>query len=243
MDFVKMFGLIVLFGFVATFAKFERAVGTEGLPSELNYLEEGVNAEAFFPIGWSPDGKFLFATAFFEDGPGCLFVTFMIQDMVSDEKVWSSIYDGCEYQTGDFDPGFAHAWEVKSTEIRLVKEEFQIQQLNEFELHPPDLSHNGINYTVSLETTETEDPNWGIPAVSGMKVTVSRPDLEKQKQIYAFSTEGFSGILGTRVAGCIVSPLEPRMAVVVAEVNMGWEGPPHPTRIRLIGCHLEYGLE
>jgi hypothetical protein len=55
-----------------------------------------------------------------------------------------------------------------------------------------------------------------------------------------YSKEEYSFALESGVVGVLKSPYEDRVAIVMVDVNRGWEGPPHTGDVRIIGASLRF---
>ena len=57
-----------------------------------------------------------------------------------------------------------------------------------------------------------------------------------------YNGTGSDGVMNTKIGAVLLSPFEPRIAVVLVETNRGWEGPPNITQLRIIGADLQKGF-
>ena len=54
--------------------------------------------------------------------------------------------------------------------------------------------------------------------------------------------KGYDSIRGAEIGGVLLSPFEPRTAVIMVETHRGYEGPPNITKIKIVGATLTDGF-
>ena len=75
-----------------------------------------------------------------------------------------------------------------------------------------------------------------------IKLTSSR---QGEKTLYQeiYRGENYKGILAAEIGGVLKSPYENKVAVILVQTQRGWEGPPHITKIKIIGADLSGGFK
>jgi hypothetical protein len=198
---------------------------------ELFANDEVHDADGLCPIGWSKDGKFAYLMEPASEDSGSNHLMLVIQDMVTDKVVFNESWEA------DFDQN-------KSTRDIFQDQRYKIAaKLNEYgivpqsgiRLAPLEFNYRGNSYSFRL-TRNFKDFSENENGIGSLSLRVISPQLG-EKTILKVSFE-YRFVLDAGIAGCIVSPVEPRVAVVVAEKKRGWEGPPHVLGFRLVGCHL-----
>lgn len=96
---------------------------------------------------------------------------------------------------------------------------------------------SGETYDVELQVGEEPEPAF-YDDVGSYTVTVTRSGHGSKR----ITTQDEITALGIHVVGYIESPFEARIAVVVAEVIAGWEGPPNRIDLNMYGCNLLTGF-
>ena len=84
----------------------------------------------------------------------------------------------------------------------------------------------------------------GMERVKSVVLEFSSPRLGKKSLYMAEykSDDMYVSPLDVAVAGVFKSPFENRVAVVMINVERGWEGPPHTVDIRIAGADLVTGF-
>jgi hypothetical protein len=102
----------------------------------------------------------------------------------------------------------------------------------------------GKRYTTNLTTRTEFDEDFGLDRVRSVKVDLTAATLGN-KTIFAAEDkdEKFLSPLATGIVGAFKSPFQNRAAIVMVNVQRGWEGPPHTVDVRLIGADLKDGFK
>jgi tetratricopeptide (TPR) repeat protein len=216
--------------------------GAKNAGCELLETSEAVcPGEHIFPIGWSSDGKFAYIKlTTSEDGLAYRVIENIIQDLVTDEIIWSSSDCYGEMPNCTNFLSLDSEGDYENFEQKLA--EFKISRSSEFELltFPLAINNNSLGYELSLEESEGEiDGLDGL--IESSQVMVKYLD-GRFKVIYAESYPDGSRPYYIYVPGFIKSPYEERIVVFVAEEYLGWEGPPDPVNIDVIGVSLNDGF-
>jgi hypothetical protein len=120
--------------------------------------------------------------------------------------------------------------------------EHGIIQSPRFPLLPRTFSSAGKTYTARVTAPKGNDDD-GLRRVRSISLELTSPALGK-KTLYTANYSGnmFTSPLDAAVAGAFKSPYENRAAIVLINVQRGWEGPPHTTDIRIAGADLTSGF-
>ena len=49
--------------------------------------------------------------------------------------------------------------------------------------------------------------------------------------------------MNAEIGGILLSPFEPRTAIILIETRRGYEGPPHITQMKIVGATLNGGFK
>ncbi len=196
--------------------------------------------DRFIPLGWSRDGKIAYIRQRWEEGKGVTTWAFTIQDLTTDQTLWNHDYEVME--GSDDLPSLEEAWKRNEALVLDALRIHGIRLKSDFALGADTLSHDNRTYRITCESEFTYNEDFGLESATRIRVSVHVASLG-HKDVYRFSTTGFSGILSARVAGHLKSPFEDRIAIVYVETHHGWEGPPNPVIFKIIGCHLTLGFQ
>jgi len=241
---------------VILFAAFVVSAQTYSVPGELN-IDPAVERtfpdyfgheyphlipERFFPIGWSRDGKFAYYTEPADEACGCYFAHLVIQDLRTDKIVWEFKYQGEEASdiSEDIETLWAKNKELFSEKLR----ENKIVQTAKFKMRGKTFLADGKTFKAIANITEGENPGYDDKRVDKISLSLSNSRIGN-KVIYSsedHSAEEYWFMLDADVIGVLESPFEKRVAIVMAEVMRGYEGPPHTTDLRIVGADLTSGF-
>ena len=205
--------------------------------------DEGSNImpESFYPIGWSADGKFAYYVEPPDEACGCYFGTLVIQDLKTDKILWEDKYNGGETSAPEKLETITEHWKTQQKLFSKKLAEFGIKPESKFSLDFPAFKYQKDLLTPKLVSLVKNDD--GLYARGTLRITLSSKS-KGRKTIYErkFDPKVVSGFLGAEIMGTLVSPYEARAAIVVVEKLRGYEGPPHTTRVRVVGATLTTGF-
>ncbi len=203
-------------------------------PAELIY-EKGKNKhlrDRFFPIGWSPDGKFAYATEPADIACGCYFLNVYVQDMVTDKISW-------KWQSTDYDKkmNLEKVWQLNNILFTdsLLKFNIRPQQIQSLKILP--IRINNTIFEFSLINDIYSLPDITGPLIKKTAIFLKRNGVIKKK---VFTAEYPGIVLSNAIKGYIKSPFEDRIALFYMKENLGHEGGPNILRFNLIGLKLAY---
>lgn len=187
-----------------------------------------------YPIGFSRSGKLAVVLEPADEACGCYFATFLILDLVKDEAVESIRYvsdDPSTFPVKVKKPptDVASFW---SLGLPVWKQKLDAHGIvaRPVTLEPP----RALGLSLSVTRCEAD------AGCAGEAVWAS--STRGRKALTTWPREADERVLSRDVRGVLRSPFERRVAVLVVETRMGWEGPPHVEEPKLIGCHLERGF-
>jgi len=199
----------------------------ESRNEEIAYIESSglgiINSYPdFYPLGWSKDGKLAFCIKQFYDGRGETQIRFIIQDTITDKIIYqlddwncSTISVFVSNYSQDIDE------KIYENKINLIKQDLISAK-----------EKTDISYKVqALNITDSEygfkQLDYMIQAKKGSKSKT----LMTKKEVLANSVF---------VCGSLKSPFEDRLAVIIAEVDYGFEG--CDIQYHITGCHTTVGF-
>lgn len=212
------------------------------MPSELHLADDvrpnggfPIEADGFFPIGWSADGKFAWLLRRNHDPVG-EYLGFYIQDMVTD-----SILEKWEHDTfeQDFSDPFAKGWEVQGDEIcRLLKlhgiqrqDNFDFKRGQGFRFGSADVKHR-------LEQQAGE----GNESLKSASLYLEKRGAGTKRILHLEGEAAYNSFIKSlKVLGMAKSPFENRVVVILQADRVGFEGYTDRT-YHMVGASLEKGF-
>lgn len=207
----------------------------------------GLEAQKFYPIGWSRDGKFAYYYEPVDEACGCYFANLVIQDMRTDKVLWEFKYSGDDHadpKTGAMPPEdtIAKLWKKNVKTFSQKLREHRIVSMTSV-LLPTAFSSRGVSYIASGAVKAGTHPDFGDHLVEKFTITLASPKLgNKTLAEIDHSKEEYWYTLDAGVLGALKSPFEDRVAVIAMEINRGWEGPPHNGDVRVVAADLTGGF-
>jgi hypothetical protein len=212
---------------------------------------EALIVEEFFPVGWSKDGKFAYYTEPPDEACGCYFGQLFILDLVNDKVLWSFDYNGLDHQGEDeknLPKSINDLWRANRKLFSDKLKEYDIVPQGRFSLLNFPASYNGDQLRADLKIVENKNAEtspYGVVKQATLQLTSRRQGKKTVfENTYVTGREEYEASpLALKVLGYLKSPFEPRVAVVMIEVWRGYEGPPHTTRIKIVGASLTGGFK
>jgi hypothetical protein len=213
-----------------------------------DYGWETLITEGFYPIGWSKDGKFAYYSEPGDEACGCYFAKLVILDLVSDKVLWSFDYNGLD--KGDEGRKGAprsinDLWRTNRKLFSDKLREHNIVPQRPFSLLLFPINQAGDQLTTELKIKENRDEEtrpYSIVSQATLQL-ISKRNGKKTILDKTYGKETDPQPLNLKVLGYTKSPFEPRIAVVMIEVQRGYEGPPHTTHIKIVGSSLSSGFK
>jgi len=207
-------------------------------------------AEKFFPIGWSKDGKFAYYVEPADEACGCYFAKLVIQDLKTDKILWEHDYTGEE--SSDETETIKTHWQKNRRLFSRQLTKYGIVAGEKFSLMTSSVDYENDSLTPKLELNFDPDNESGTEidgefyyGVEGSLILRLVSKEKGEKVIYRRNYHPKDGNLyrGAELTGFLKSPYEPRIAVILIEIIRGYEGPPHITKIRIVGADLTSRFE
>ncbi len=201
----------------------------------------GPIAGAFYPVGWSRDGKFAYVFEPPDEACGCYFAEVIIQDLKSDKIVWRERYNNANAphpEEEDLDTLWAKKGEAYSAKFR----EYGIEPVEKFTLLYPSIEFEGDRLTPKIDIRIKTDGGFMVDGTVTVRM-ISKKLGSKVIHRDVYRRRDTNGFRDAEISGLLVSPFEPRAAVVIVEVLRGWEGPPNITHIKISGSSLLGGFK
>jgi hypothetical protein len=208
-------------------------------PEELTYYQNvtEVVPDKLYPIGWSKNGNFAYLIEPADEALGNYMAGVVVVSLVSDEVLWSWYTDPIV----DEDLYREDVWQKHYDDIKKHLNKYGIIQQRSFDLMDTYFTYDKKDYIVRLETEKIKDPDMGINIISKSKLFIKSPQLG-EKQIAEKNYET-SMILGQQISGCLLSPYEDRVAIIVKSERWGYEGPPNVVEFEVFGANLSTGFK
>jgi hypothetical protein len=211
-------------------------------PAEYNSLL----IEGFYPIGWSRDGKFAYYVEPVDEACGCYFAELVIQDLRTDKVLWRFKNDPDSWVDKEGAPlpdDIRKVWKRNERTFAEKLREHGIVQVARFTLLPSTFISGGKEYRAKVTAIRGDDPD-GMNRIQKVALDLTSPPLGNKTLYNAEykNDEMYVSPLDVAVAGAYKSPFENRAAIVLVNVQRGWEGPPHAVNISVIGANLASGF-
>lgn len=196
--------------------------------------------EKFYPIGWSKDGKFAYLTEPADEACGCYFAEIFIVDLRTDKVLWSERYTS-EGETKPDD--LKDYWRKNQKRFSNKLNQYKIIQSKTFAILTESFTSKTDSFKVDLfSDVKLSDDAYSSDGKVEIKLISSQKGAKTLYQ-QVYQGENYKGIMGAEIGTILRSPFEDRIAVVLSQTQRGWEGPPHITRISIIGADLNKGFK
>ncbi len=186
-------------------------------------------------VGFSPDGKVAFLKQEEQDGKGSTDLYFIVQDLVSDEILWN-------LQS----PTDESYWMGKDLMTLFLTDNGKLidQKLTEYGIRIAPCSYERLPYTgengeridARIESEDTGKLYYDMFSIIHYSCIVSDASGRKKKVV----TEKELPAAEAFVCGCVKSPYEDRLVLVIAEAVYGFEG--CDLLYSLAGCDMKKGF-
>lgn len=205
------------------------------LPERDSFLSRSYHdCSALCLVGFSPDGKLAFLKETELDGKGGTDLSFVIQDLVSDEILWElKTPSDDEYALGEnlygrFIADYGSQIDKKLSGYGIV--------ISPCEYKSMPYSGGGLSISARIESRATGKLMYEMFEITSYSCIVTDGRGRSKKVIADREFMGPEAF----VCGCVKSPFEDRLALVVAEATYGFEG--CDLLVRIAGCDLKKGF-
>jgi hypothetical protein len=214
------------------FSPFDYAAENTGSYGPGNPMGTLYEYPEFCVVGWSKDGKVAIASCVAVEGRGGETATFYVQDLVSDEILWTESFDSED--AASTEGFFNYCIKTYAAKIDSVLEKYDIQLLNSKFLALP-VESNGAKIEFAAIQKRTNDEEEFIPemnySIKATKNGASKTVVDK-KSVQAYEIY---------LCGYMMSPMEDRAMLIYAERVMAFEGA--GLRYHIAGCDLNKGFK
>lgn len=195
----------------------------------------GIHYNSIVPLGFSPDGNFAYLEYY--NGDAIAFWALKIKSIITDDILYYQDWNGDEgylYDSEDFNDLLSNESEFLTS----IYFTYNIDKNTDLTLSrfPYDSNEDSYDVDLLLEVLPTGE----YLEAMGLK--------ESKVQIKVSNNNG-SKIIGvyeqhmkSSVIGCIKSPFEERIVVLILKGNLGFEGSTEHS-FGIYGCSLEYGFK
>ena len=209
----------------------------------------GGEAERFYPIGWSKDGKFAYYAEPATEECGCYIGKLVIQDLRTDKILWTHDFEGDQFDAteDEIQPlnSIKTQWKENQKLFSRKLAQYKIVANAEFTVITSSINNSGDVLTPKLELDlKPSDNDLYYPSKKGSVVLRMISSKMGAKAIYKKSyrqTDG-NNIRTLELLGLFKSPFEPRVAVILVEKLRGHEDF-GVTQIKIVGSHLTKGFK
>ena len=203
--------------------------------------------EKFFPIGWSKDGNFAFATEPVDEACGCYYFSLEIINLAKDSFVWYFSYNSEEggFENNNKDSGATHKQYLKRQQIWQGEYARFSKKLNQFKIIPSVSSSfekfpmpvNNEKIDLSLkESLKFHGADFNDSAWCDSVVLIKNNSVHAQQLVRV--EYNYRAPLDRPVEGYLKSPYENAGVIVLVYEQEGWEGPPEIYVYHIIGFSL-----
>lgn len=197
---------------------------------------------AFYPLGWSADGKLAYAIEPPDEAAGSYFLNIYIQDLVTDEILWKDNYQSVPESTQS-PQSFAAYWMANEKTINEQLDKFKISKADDSALFAGPISQGDDSLEYSINKKLRAAPDFGNIAMVSEYQVIVKSSQRGSKTVHSEKFDKLGGIMDVEVIGYLRGTDPERVALLVAGVKRGWEGPPHVTWFKVIGTNLVRGFK
>lgn len=208
-------------------------------PEEVPYNQSvtEVLADKLYPIGWSKNGNFAYLIEPADEGLGNYMVGIVIMSLVSNEVLWDWYTD----PVVDEDLFREDIWQKHYKDFKEKLNKYGIIQQRNIKISDSYFTYKDKDFILKLESDKTTDQDLGINVVTKSKLFIKSPKLGEK--LVSDKKYEASMILGQYISGCIISPYENRVAIIVRSERWGYEGPPNLVEFEIFGTNLSTGFQ
>ena len=193
--------------------------------------------DTFYPLGYN-NGKLAYAIEYDTDPADMVRIETFVQDLVTDKIVWHH-----KFQTEENikNVNFKSFWRENHKMIKERLSQHGVYYSNWGSLLTEELHYRKDYLKLSSKVEKRYNPDWGAKFVTNSILYLS--SQIKGRKVIDKKSYYNSQILEREILGFLnVEKGNRRIAVVVANLNRGWEGPPHVISYEIVGANLEVGF-
>lgn len=196
----------------------------------------------FYPLGWSSDGKLAYAIEPPDEAVGSYFLNVYIQDLVTDKILWKDNYQSAP-ESNQGPQSFAAYWMANEKTINEQLAKFKISKAENSALYAGPISQGDDSLEYNVTKKLRAEPDFGNVAMVSEYQVIVQSAQRGSKTVHSEKYDKMSGIMDVEVIGYLRGSDQERVALLVAGVKRGWEGPPHVTWFKVIGTNLVRGFK
>ncbi|CAA6810691.1 MAG: Unknown protein [uncultured Sulfurovum sp.] len=202
--------------------------------SKLHFLYDNV-----YLLGKSKT-KIAYAIEYDTDPADLVRIETFIQDLVNDEIVWKDTYQKDSHTNK---VNFSIYWRAKKGLIAQTLQDYKLKPFSK-----PTLQRGAIHYkndvlNLKASSKKSWSKDWSSDFLEQSSVFLDSK-LEGNKRVDFQKYQFPSHILDRKPIGYIrLDENNQRIAIVVAKVQRGWEGPPHNIHYEFVGANLRIGFK
>ena len=162
-----------------------------------------------------------------------------VQDLVTDKIVWQD-----EYRVEDniTNIDFQSFWRERHTMVNRQLKKYGIKRVNNMKFE----SNYGYTYKNNTYIIESKNKSrfykdWGMKFLERSEISIGTKNLGMK--IIDSRNYKSEHLIARKGIGFIPLGSGDRVAVVVANVQRGWEGPPHNLSYDIVGASLRVGFK
>ena len=196
----------------------------------------------FYPLGWSEDGRFAYAIEPPDEAVGSYFLNVYIQDLVTDKIIWEDKYQSVPEATTGIQ-SFAAYWQANQSKMDAQLKKHGIKQVNDSVLFAGSISNNDDRLDYVVKKKLKGQPDFGnLAMVTEYQVMVTSDNLGS-KTVHKEQYKKPISVLDVDVLGYLRGEDKRRVALLIAGVRRGYEGPPHTSWFKVVGTNLKSGFK
>ncbi|CAA6824437.1 MAG: Unknown protein [uncultured Sulfurovum sp.] len=183
--------------------------------------------------------KIAYAIEYDTDPADLVKVETFIQDLVNDEIVWKDVY---EKETYNNDVSFSIYWTSKKALIAKKLEHYGLTSFNAPRLERGVIHYQNDVLRLNSSVKKSWSKDWASSFLEQSTIFL-HSKLQGEKRVNFQKYVVPSHILDRKPIGYIkLDENNKRIAIVVAKVQRGWEGPPHNISYEFVGANLKVGF-
>jgi len=194
--------------------------------------------DVFYPLGYSSNGKIAYIKEYDTDPADMVLIRTFVQDLVTDKILWKD-----EYRVEDniTNIDFKSFWQERHVAITNKLKEYGIKPFKNLKFEPKDYTYKNNSFSLDSISKSTFRKDWGMKFLDSSIITLGTKNLGVKTIDSRVYKEEY--LLARKAIGFIPLDNSDRVAVVVANAQRGWEGPPHNLSYDIVGASLRVGFK
>ncbi len=194
--------------------------------------------DTFYILGYNK-GKIAYSIDYETDPRDMVHIETFIQDLVTDEIVWKHEFKKEDNITNI---NFKSFWNENHKTVIDSMKDYNITLNNHFSLQTDEPHYRNDTLKLTSKTQKEYYKDWGTQFVKSS--TLYLGSKEKGQKIIDTKSYNDSQLLEREILGFLnIEKGNRRIAVIVANLYRGWEGPPHVLGYEIIGASLSVGFK